>query len=390
MEHKEELKIEALRLIEEARHEPNVLCARAMVRIATELYRFYGLSILSQTAKEAAVIDDHVVNNQQIEERVFDSLFRENDKPQGTDNIGFHDDAEDLRRLGVTSQTDRARIEFWAGGLSHQRFLVEEEKLGDLAQTRILDNLERYGICHVRPVGLAPTRELVDSVIQMIGTPMEWQNAEPGPVKDIRPKPDINPNTGDSKGDLGFHVDGTQHDAQPPVLLFQYATGATLGAHSRFADAARIVHDFPEGQRSRILVNLARHDAATFRKNDGFHVGPIFSFSPTEALMCRIRFDDVIEVHKNCRQDFELLRKRFDDPYYSVTFQPRDGDVVVFDNWRVMHARTEVYGTRDRHHRRVWFANLKLEHQPRYYLGIRPIPRDVAAEIQEANGKRAS
>lgn len=287
-----------------------------------------------------------------------------------------------LRRAGIATEEERARIDLWASGLPYQRFLVEEEKLGDLAQTRILDNLERYGICLIRPVGLPPTRELVESIIQMIGIPTAWQNETLGPIKDIRPRFAVDPNTGDSKGDLGFHVDGTQAVTQPPVLLFQYATGATLGAHSRFADAARIIRDFPTEKRSRLLVNLARRDAATFTKGNGHYVGPIFSLSPTDALRCRIRFDNVIAVNSKCRADFELLRKAFDDPYYSIVFQPRDGDVVVFDNWRVMHARTEVYGMRDRYHRRVWFANLKLEHQPKYYLGIRPISLDLAAQIQ--------
>jgi hypothetical protein len=289
---------------------------------------------------------------------------------------------QSLRRAGIATEEERARIELWASGLPYQRFLVEEEKLGDLAQSRILEHLERYGICLIRPVGLPPTRELVDSIIQMIGIPMAWQNEACGPIKDIRPKLGVDPNTGDSKGDLGFHVDGTQQVVQPPVLLFQYATGATLGAHSRFADSARIIRDLPRAERSRLLTNLSRRDAATFTKGKGHYVGPIFSLSPTDALRCRIRFDDVIAVNRKCRTDFELLRKAFDDPYYSIVFQPRDGDVVVFDNWRVMHARTEVYGMRDRYHRRVWFANLKLEHQPKYYLGIRPIPLELAAQIK--------
>jgi len=305
-------------------------------------------------------------------------------KGTGLDNV-----AEALRRSGVATEEERARIDLWASGLPYHRFLVEEEKLGDLAQLRILDNLERFGICLVRPVGLEPTRELVESIIQMIGTPTERQNEDPGPIKDIRPRFGVAPNTGDSRWDLGFHIDGTQQASQPPVLLFQYATGATLGAHSKFADAARIIHDFPIPDRSRILTNLARRDAATFAKGKGRYVGPIFSFSPTEALMCRIRFDDVIEVHNECREAFEALRRAFDDPYYSISFQPRDGDVVVLDNWRVMHARTEVYGTRERHHRRVWFASLKLEHQPKYYLGLRPIPRELAAQIQGASEYRS-
>jgi len=301
-----------------------------------------------------------------------------------------NEESQIRRRSGIATQEERARIDFWASGFPHQRFLVQEEKIGDLAQTRILDNLERYGISLVRPVGLASNRELVESVIPMIGTPTEWQNGAQGAIKDIRPRSNIDPNSGDSRGDLGFHVDGTQHFDQPPVLLFQYATGATIGAYSRFADAARIIHDIPRERRFAVLSNLARSDAAHFRKGNRHYVGPIFSFSPTDSLMCRIRFDDVISVNRRCREDFQLLREMFADPYYSIVFQPREGDIVLFDNWRVLHARTEVYGTRDRHHRRVWFANLKLEHQPKYNLGIRPIPRELAAKIQRMNGYRAN
>lgn len=299
--------------------------------------------------------------------------------------IGAYEAAEVLRRSGVATEDDRARIELWASHLPLERFLVQEEKLGGLAQTRILSNLQRYGLCLIRPVGMATIVEVVESVIPMIGKATAMQNEAEGPIKDIRPKPDIDPNTGDSKGDLGFHVDGTQHLNQPPVLLFQYATGATLGAHSKFADIAKILRDISPERRHRLLVNLARHDAATFTKGKGRYQGPIFSFSSTGALICRIRFDAVINVNPACKEDFELLREKFDDEYYPTVFQPLDGDIVVFDNWRVMHARTEVYGTRDRHHRRVWFENLKLEHQPTCYLGIRPISREVAAEIERQN-----
>ena len=290
--------------------------------------------------------------------------------------------AEALRRSGVATALDRARIRPWAQ-LPHTEFLVEEEKLADLAQNRILRNLQHYGICLIRLIAHPATVELVESIIEMIGTPTEWQNEARGPIKDIRPKTGITPNSGDSKGDLGFHVDGTQAIAQPPVLLFQYATGSTLGAHSKFADVAKMIRDIPEERRWQLLTNLASSNAASFKKGKGYYKGPIFSYSATDALMCRIRFDDVITVSRKFHEDFELLREKFNDPYYPSVFQPRDGDVVLFDNWRIMHARTEVYGTRDRHHRRVWFANLKLEHQPNYYLGIRPIPINVAAEIQK-------
>jgi hypothetical protein len=289
--------------------------------------------------------------------------------------------AEALRRSGVTTDLDRARIQPWVQ-LPNEEFLVEEERLADLAQSRILNKLERFGICQIRLLGHPASRELVESVIEMIGTPTEWQNEARGRIKDIRPQPNITPNTGDSRGDLGFHVDGTQTEIQPAALLFQYATGATLGAHSKFADVARIIRDIPESRRWQVISNLASRDAASFTKGDRTYQGSIFSYSATDALMCRIRFDQVISIKPEFKEDFELLREKFNDSYYPTVFQPRDGDIVVFDNWRVLHARTEVYGTRERHHRRVWFQNLKLEHQKHYLLGIRPIPIAVAAEIQ--------
>ena len=67
-------------------------------------------------------------------------------------------------------------------------------------------------------------------------------------------------------------------------------------------------------------------------------------------------------------------------------FLPRDGDIVVFDNWRVMHARDEIDGDVQRHHRRVWVALPRHEHQIAYQLGIRPIPHETAVRIRQANG----
>jgi alpha-ketoglutarate-dependent taurine dioxygenase len=301
--------------------------------------------------------------------------------------LGAYEAAEALRRAGVAPDIDVARIRLWAQ-LPQEEFIVKEEKLGSLAQERILQNLERFGICLIRPIGHEANIPVVQNLITMIGVATDWQNEAKGPIKDIRPKEGIDPNTGDSKGDLGFHVDGTQQVEQPPILLFQYATGATLGANSRFADAAKIIRDIPEPRRTDIFLNLSQPDAAVFTKGRGHYEGPIISVSATNAVKCRIRFDEVISVKAACREDFELLKSKFNDPFYPTVFQPLDGDVVVFDNWRVMHTRDEVYGTRQRHHRRVWFANLKLEHQAKYYLGIRPVPPTVLADIQRINEGR--
>jgi alpha-ketoglutarate-dependent taurine dioxygenase len=93
----------------------------------------------------------------------------------------------------------------------------------------------------------------------------------------------------------------------------------------------------------------------------------------------------VIKVHPDCRGDYEFLRERFNDSKYAMDFKPREGDIIVFDNWRVLHARDEVYGMHVRRHWRGWVSTLKGNIQPDYYLGIRPVPLQIAARIEEAN-----
>ncbi|HEV2859476.1 MAG TPA: TauD/TfdA family dioxygenase [Pyrinomonadaceae bacterium] len=284
----------------------------------------------------------------------------------------------------IATELDRARVTPWTQ-LGMRAFLVEEERLGPDAFRRVWDNLERYGICLIRLHGYAPEQHVLERALTHIGFPAESQNDFTGAIKDITPEAQGRANSGDTTGELGFHVDGTQDPTQPAFLAFQYVEGAVLGAESRFADASGILAGFDDEVRNDILTNLARHDAATFSKLGESYTGPIFSFSPTGSLMCRIRFDAVIQVHDECREAFELLKERFENHQYSTMFLPNRGDIVVFDNHRVMHARDEIYGEVQRHHRRVWIAVPRREHQIDYKMGIRPITAELEAAIRKRN-----
>ena len=82
--------------------------------------------------------------------------------------------------------------------------------------------------------------------------------------------------------------------------------------------------------------------------------------------------------------------KTFNDPEYRLEFRPRNGDIIVFDNWRILHARDEVFGLPIRQHWRAWITTLKPTLLPKYYLGIRPVAAATAAKIEAANKKRVS
>jgi hypothetical protein len=287
-------------------------------------------------------------------------------------------------KLKIATAQELARITPWAQ-LGHKKYLVETKELDALVPNLIWEKIEEYGICLIRLLNYAPVESALENVVKLIGFPASDQNDYSGQIKEIKPSVEGRANSGNAASELGFHVDGTQDVIQPAILAFQYVRGAKLGANSRFSDMAGILSDFSEVERRELLTTLSRHDAASFSKLGVNHTGPIFSFSSTGSLMCRIRFDSVITVHEECRSAFDLLRERFESTYYPSMYLPRDGDIVVFDNWRVMHARDEIYGDIQRHHRRVWIAVPRHEHQISYQLGIRPVPAEVAAQIKEAN-----
>jgi alpha-ketoglutarate-dependent taurine dioxygenase len=281
-----------------------------------------------------------------------------------------------------------ARIEPWDANLNPDDITYDVNDVDDILAKKILNDLEQRGISNIRITAQSPEGFVVKSLAKFIGPLTKSQNDfDKDVIQLIEPKPTGAANSGNTLADLGLHVDGTQHSETPAVLIFYYITGAKVGANSIFVDTAKALLDIDEERRYEILINMARPDAATFSKKNMVHTGPIFYFSPTGSLVCRIRFDDVIQVHPDCLKDYEFLKERFNDPQYAIEFRPREGDLIVFDNWRVMHARDEVYGMTVRRHWRGWVSTLKPTLQPRHYLGIRPVPTAIAAKIEAANAQ---
>lgn len=291
-----------------------------------------------------------------------------------------------IHMAGISSNVKMGKIEPWDGDLNPKDLLIDADDVGDIQQNQILTALEKKGICQLRITAQSADDYVIKSVAKLIGPLTRRQNDfKKDVVKLIVPKAAGVPNSGDTLADLGLHVDGTQHTETPCVLMFHYVSAAKLGATSVFVDTARALLDIKSDRRQRILVNLARSDAATFSKKKMVHKGPIFYFSPTGRLVCRIRFDSVISLHPECIEDFNYLLRKFNDSKYRLEFKPREGDIIIFDNWRVLHARDEVFGKKVRQHWRGWVSNLKPAFQPDYFLGIRPIPATIAAKIEAAN-----
>lgn len=270
---------------------------------------------------------------------------------------------------------DRAGVELWDDTFDWHRVIVRTSTLGDAAREAIEHHLTRFGLVVIRYEAVdVPARAVLEHVVADLGQPASRQNLFEGSVKRIRPVPDGLSASGDTSHDIGWHVDGTQHRGlQPELLVFAYVTEPKVGGFSTFADGARILASLEPGLRRRVLLALARPDAGIFRKRGMTATAPLVAANGLGGLALRLRFDDVLTVHPEVHWAFETLRTAYADPRFTLRFRPREGDLVVFDNHRLVHGRSAIHGACIRAHDRVWIPRVHGPLRRRIELGARPV-----------------
>ena len=274
----------------------------------------------------------------------------------------------------MNSSATMAKIQPWRGNLREDEYLVETSTLGDQAFKRILKLLQTHGIAQLRIAGLSAEASILNSLEKNLGPACERQNLFEGKVKSIRPADDGLKNSGDTARDIGLHVDGTQHEETPAVLAFQYISEPKAGGESVFVDCARVLQDLGEEEAGRVVGALAHPQAAVCSKRGMRYEGPLFwRLRGGTGVGTRVRFDEVLTPSEHAADAFEQLRDACSQERYRLMFKPREGDIVVFDNWRLLHARDELFGNRVREHNRMWISDLHEKHRPDYLLGVRGI-----------------
>ena len=263
-----------------------------------------------------------------------------------------------------------ANIRPWST-LHKDDYLIECEKLGDPELIRVRKQLGEIGIAQIRLSGQAAEKLVIDALARSLGKVLEEQNAHKGQIKDIRPKKDVAPNTGDSAQELGAHVDGTQDSTTPCLLIFQYVTTGDFASESRFWDSADEFVSLSSERREAMFAVLGKPKTATFLKNGVRFDGPLISMATPRSAAFRGRFDEIVQIAPEAASDYEYLKGRFAER--ALEFNPRQGDVVVFDNWRLLHGRGEVGGVTQRLHRRMWIGELHPEVRKELLLGVRPL-----------------
>jgi hypothetical protein len=286
-----------------------------------------------------------------------------------------------------------ARIVPWKT-LSESEYTISLTTLNDGVRKQALDHLERFGLVRLRWQGDSPSAERLLSLENWIGPARAEQNDFRGKVKSLKPMYGVAPNTGDSAAALAPHVDGTQDPRTPAVLAFQYDLSATWGAESTFLDMAALLGSLLPDDLERMFLALSRHDCATCTKTKGSwsktFIGPIVRAEQHgQSISIRLREDDLLKVIPECQNEFQSLKAAVAawDESNKVRYTPQEGDIVIFDNWRLLHGRAAIGGRHQRIHDRMWIDSLLPEHTGKYLLGIRPVSAAIMGAIQSSNNR---
>ncbi|XP_042878598.1 gamma-butyrobetaine dioxygenase-like isoform X1 [Penaeus japonicus] len=250
------------------------------------------------------------------------------------------------------------RTSIWASfpELSYNEFMETEGGLADW-----LDMFYRYGVAVLRGVPTEPNK-IVD-VVKRFAYVKETQY---GTTFDVINKPVEGAHLAYTGVALSHHTDMNYREKSPGMQLLHCLkandpklTGEDPGGRSFFADGFRIARWLEENEPAAYHI-LTSTPIRFSIKNEGKQ------YSALWPVLCTNTDGDVTEVHYNNRtmkplqapthvvtpfyQAYRLFSERLCDPAMGLEFNMVPGDLVAFNNRRVLHGRTAFDASKvDRH-----------------------------------------
>jgi gamma-butyrobetaine dioxygenase len=215
-----------------------------------------------------------------------------------------------------------------------------------------LSLLVEYGLC--RLVDTPTDLDFVERLIGHIG-PIRDTNFGPTWSVQLKPNPDSTAYTG---LDLGQHTDLPTREVPPGFQFLHCIENTVQGGWSRMSDgwsvAEAIEAEHPDAYEALTTLDWVFMN----RSNDAEHrwIGPIFDHGgPRQSLTLRAFYpvrsaphmatDDIPRAYEALRTFAKVAR----DPRFQVAYPFRPGDLVGFDNRRVLHGRDAFESDGARH-----------------------------------------
>ena len=220
------------------------------------------------------------------------------------------------------------------------------------ARLELLLALERYGLVVLKNCGSEQGQVL--KLMQAIGFP---HLTHYGTTFTVTPKADPI-NLGYTTKRLNMHADLPYYEQQPQVQLIHYQRQYRGdGGRSEFADALHVAEELrrehPDAYRALAdtpvdWVNVTL-SGETGRSHHKLLRAPVLQ-EDTEGNLVSLRFSQAqrdsffgvpLALVERWYRAFALFNRLVNSERYKVAFLPEEGDMVMFDNTRLMHGRED-------------------------------------------------
>jgi gamma-butyrobetaine dioxygenase len=232
----------------------------------------------------------------------------------------------------------------------------EEIRNGDAGRLLMLEHVRDYGICFVRNV--PPQTGKLESVAESLGPIME---SHYGRVFDIVVTPDENQKSvANSRYNLIPHTDDPYQDIPPGIIFFHCLKANDDGSgQSLFVDGFQIAEVLRREKPS--AFDLLCHYEVSFHKQYDEQIdiqasSPVISLDPRGNLrgvrisnLFAAPFELPEELVEPFYAAYKKLMQLYTAPKYLLKVALRPGDMVIFDNHRILHGRTEIGMQQQRH-----------------------------------------
>ncbi len=218
--------------------------------------------------------------------------------------------------------------------------------------TEWLTTMVRYGIARLRAVPAD-----ISFLAQLAAAVGPIRDTNFGPVWSVqaKPQPDSTAYTG---LDLGQHTDLPTREVPPGFQFLHCVENTVAGGWSRMSDGWAVVEAIRAEQPDAYDALTTLEWVFVNRAADAQHrwVGPIIdhgslrqpltlrAFYPVRG-MPHMNRDDIPRAYESLRVFADMAR----DPRFQLRFPFTPGDLVGFDNRRVLHGRDAFDGTGSRH-----------------------------------------
>ena len=236
----------------------------------------------------------------------------------------------------------------------YREFLFDDIKNNEIELQKCLIQLTKYGIATIK--GVPQESDTVIKLPELLGLGPVWSSLFGSPFK-VQNKKNKSKNHAYTGKELPLHTDIPYYSQPPGVFLFHCISNKCEGGESFYVDSFACINEFRKRypEEFKILTTVE----VTFRDlQDDWHLvstHPIIELNPNGIDIFRINdspaardFYDWIptefETRENWYKSYNLYRKFIEDPSRRFEFKMKPGDLTIFDNWRVYHARNKFIG----------------------------------------------